>query len=245
MYMKAQMKFGLPLLWKRRVAVMLLLSATSVLWPATARAVFKTGMEGQSAGSTNWFGGPLLNYSELDYVPLRTVYTGGPATNQAMSITFDHTKGTAPGIQFLTGFSNSANVIITSPVTLNAPAGVDIWSYNFTVTVTDGATGFVYFFARLSAGSHAFPGAALSLKINGGGQTQIKQPAVVLGSPDLAITKTGPSQAKTNQIITYVIQWTNKLIAAQTALGVQVSDFLPAEVSYVPGSASKGATIVG
>jgi uncharacterized repeat protein (TIGR01451 family) len=245
MYTKDYTKLGLLLGWKRRVAVVLLLSATSLLWPASALAAFKSTLQGQQPGNTNWVNGPLNGWHELDSVPAQVVFTGGPASNQVITVSFDHTKGgTIPGIQNLFGFTNSPNVIFISQPTLSAPIGVDTWSYTFTVNVIDNQSGSVTFYALLNAGSHAYSGAALHLTL-GTGQLQIAKPAVVLGSPDMAVSKTGPTQAKTNQIITYIINWTNKLISAQTALGVQVSDILPAQVSYVPGSASKGATIVG
>src|SRR6185503_4895866 len=133
----------------------------------------------------------------------------------------------------------------TSAPVLSAPAGSDIWNYTFTITVINATDGYVNFLGRLSAGSHGFAGASLSMKVNGTGQLQIKQPPAVLGNPDMALTKTGPSQAKAGQIITYVINYTNKLIAADTALGVQVTDILPPEVTYVPGSAGKNSSFSG
>src|SRR5438094_180869 len=227
-------------------AILVLLWATWLLAPDAALATFKTVLQGQDAGITNWVNGPLHGWQELDVIPVRTLSTGGPATNQIITVNFDHTKSlTIPGIEDLTGFSNSANVIITSPPILSAPSGVDIWNYTFTITVTDAQNATVQFNARLAAGAHGFPGSSLNLSLPGPGQLQINKPGAVLGSPDMALTKTGPSEAKTNQIITYVINYTNKLIAADAALGVQVSDVLPPQVSYVPGSGSKGIHVVG
>src|SRR5437899_678832 len=130
MYMKDHTKSGLLLRWKRRVAVMLLLSATSLLWPASALAAFKAVLQGQEPGNTNWVNGPLNGWGELAFIPVRIVYTGGPASNQVMTLSFDHTKGgTIPGIEYLVGFSNTPNVIITSPPVLSAPVGGDTCSY--------------------------------------------------------------------------------------------------------------------
>jgi uncharacterized repeat protein (TIGR01451 family) len=179
-------------------------------------------------------------------IPIQTVSSGGPATNQVVTVNFDHTKGgTTPGIEDLFNFTNSPNLIMVSPPTLSSPAGVDIWSYSFTITVIDTQDATVTFYARLAAGSHLFGGASLNLSLPGPGQMQIAKPGAQPGSPDLAITKSGPSQAKTNQIITYVINYTNKISAASTAQGVQVSDIMPPQVTYVPGSASKGGRVVG
>src|SRR5881296_2685748 len=130
MYMKNHTKSGLLLRWKRRVAVMLLLSATSLLWPATASAAFKSTLQGQEPGNTNWVNGPLNGWGELAFVPVRILFTAGPASNLVLTVSFDHTKGgTIPGIANLVGFSNSPNVIITSPPVLSSPVGVDAWSY--------------------------------------------------------------------------------------------------------------------
>src|SRR5439155_9015325 len=232
---------------KHPVAVLVLLWVTWLLTPdAALAATFKTVLQGQHAGNTNWVNGPLLGWKELDIIPVRTLSTLGPATNVVITVNFDHTKFlTIPGIEDLTGFSNSPNVIITSPPILSAPSGVDIWNYTFTITVTDAQDATVQFNARLSAGAHGVPGSSLNLSLPGPGQLQINKPAAVHGNPDMALTKTGPSEAKTNQIITYVINYTNKLIAADTALGLQVSDVLPARVSYVPGSGSNGINVLG
>jgi len=188
-----------------------------------------------------------VGWQELDFIPMRSLHTGGPATNQVIVISFDHSRssGTLRGIEDLTGFSNSPNVIITAPPTLSAPAGVGIWSYTFTITVTDGQDATVEFFARLAAGSHLFPGSSLSLSLPGPGQLQVSKPGAAPGNPDLVIAKSGPSQAKTNQIITYAISYTNKITSPDTARGVQVSDILPGQVTYVPNSANNKGKLVG
>src|SRR5438874_7108486 len=72
-------------------------------------------LQGFDAGSTNWSGGPLRGWKELDFIPMRTVFSGGPATNQMITISFDHSKsGTIRGIENLTSFTPSSNVIITA-----------------------------------------------------------------------------------------------------------------------------------
>jgi uncharacterized repeat protein (TIGR01451 family) len=190
--------------------------------------------------------GPLRGWNELDYVPMRvTLQAGGQFSSQVVTINFDHMKGgTVPGLEDLTGFTPSSNATITAGPTLSAPTGSSIWSYTFTVTMAAGGTGDVEFFGRLAAGSHGFTGSSLNLKCQSS-NIQIQKPGALLGSPDLALTKVGPSQAKTNQIITYAISYTNKLVSTTNAIGVQVSDVFPPQVTYVPGSASKGAYVVG
>ena len=115
----------------------ILITALVLLAPSLAHAAFKSDLQGQNSTSTNWVNGPLLGWKELDLIPVRTLHTGGPATNQVITVSFDHTKGvTTPGIQDLAFFTPSTNVIITAGPTLSAPSGVDIWSYTFTITVT-------------------------------------------------------------------------------------------------------------
>ncbi|HEX5220995.1 MAG TPA: Ig-like domain-containing protein [Verrucomicrobiae bacterium] len=225
--------------WARAFLMSALMLSSAL--PAAA-ASFKAELQAVDFGSTTWKGGPILGWHELDIIPCRVLFTGGPQSNYVLTITFDHTKGTSRGIEDLTGFTTT-NVIINSGPTLTAPAGVDIWTYTLNVTVTSAAPAQIYYNATLSAGSHNFGGASLSM--GGVAQLQIQKAAVVLGSPDMAITKIGATQAKTNQILTYVITYTNKLIAADTATGVQVIDTLPPQVTYVPGSGSKGVKVLG
>ncbi len=224
----------------RSIACIVVVSA--LFEPLAASASFKSNLQGLNSGSTNWGGGPLTGYNELDYVPARTLFTGGPATNQVITVDFDHTKsGTLRGIEDLTDFTNSPNVIIVSGPTLSTPTA-DVWRYTYTITITNALDGFVEFRARLSAGSHLFTGSSLSLSSP---TLSIFKPSAQPGFPDLAIAKRGPNQAKPGQIITYTINYTNLASAATTAKGVQVSDILPAAVTYVAGSANKGGTVTG
>src|SRR5207247_7551916 len=49
-------------------------------------------LEGQSAGSTAWIASNLTGWKELDLIPTRVRFCGGPATSQEFVVTFDHTK---------------------------------------------------------------------------------------------------------------------------------------------------------
>src|ERR1700758_5231633 len=60
---------------------------------------------GQSAGSANWIGGTVQGWNELAYFPARVVLTGGPVSGRTVTILFDHTKASLPGIECLTGFT--------------------------------------------------------------------------------------------------------------------------------------------
>src|SRR6185503_8520886 len=57
--------------------------------------------------------------------------------------------------------------------------------------------------------------------------------------------KVGAAVATTNDTITYAINYTNKTTTTNLAIGVQVTDVLPGAVTYVPGSATGGGTLVG
>ena len=123
-----------------------------------------------------------------------------------------------------------------------------MWAYDFTVQMTGGAdmTGSVTFFARMAAGAHRFTGSSLAL--NGTpslGNLQIAKPAPGAGTPDLALTKSGPATTAPGQTITYVLNYQNKLTATDAATGVQLKDVIPAGLTYVPGSCTGICTVVG
>src|SRR5512140_3556365 len=84
---------------KRRLSVSLITIACLALGLNAATATFKSVLQGQNAGNTNWVNGPLVGWAELDTIPIRTLHTGGPATNQVITVNFDHSKSfaTIPG----------------------------------------------------------------------------------------------------------------------------------------------------
>jgi uncharacterized repeat protein (TIGR01451 family) len=197
---------------------------------------------------------PCTGWRELDPIPTRVLLTGGPATAKTISVTFDHTKKSGnsifKGFQDLslggvlgTDFTVSPNVTITSGPTLTAPAGQDVWSYTFTIDLTNSNDGWVQFVTTMSAGAHYFGGSSLAL---GGspslGQLQIHVPAAKPGNPDLTLTKTGLTAVAPGQTFTYNLAYTHA--GGSTATGVQLSDVLPSTVSYVANSCS-GCTVLG
>ena len=191
--------------------------------------------------SSPWSGGNLQGWQELDYVVVRAELAGGPQTNQKVDLVFPKFKTDAPGFQNLYFISNSPNTFIISNV-LNAPPAPADWSYNLRVTVTDSQPAYIYFYARLAAGSHINVGSSLQLSGEPSfSPLQIHKPDTGPGSPDLAIKKTGPAIASPGDIITYTITYTNKATnALNAANGVQLTDQLPSLVSFV--SASNGGT---
>jgi uncharacterized repeat protein (TIGR01451 family) len=206
-------------------------------------AGFDATLQGQSFGSTNWIGGNLTGWEELDYVPVRVLLEGGPESNRVIVVEFDHTSGggTTPGIQSLTSFSNSPNVVIVSGPTLTDIAG-DEWAYTFTIHLTDSNDGFVEFRARLAAGAHNFGGSSLQLKGTPSlGTLQIAKPAVSPGNPDLSVTKSGPSLANPSQTITYIINYANN--SNSIATGAQITDVLPGLVTF--SNCTDGCMLVG
>ena len=187
-----------------------------------------------------------MGWRELDYIPVRVFLKGGPASNQPVRVDFEHGTATKPGIQNLTGFTVSSNVVFTSAPVLSAPLTTTTWSYSLAVTLTDNAPAFVEFRARLLAGSHVNVGS--SLRLDGTpslGTLQIFKPSTEPGHPDLAVGKTGQSIARPDEIITYTLSYTNLPTTTNISVGAQLSDVLPPSVSYVPASASAGGSIVG
>ena len=198
-------------------------------------------LQGQSQGSPTWITSNLQNWRELDYIPCRLLIQGGPLANQTITITFPHLKGTTPGFQDLTGFTSSPNAVITSAPVLSAPEGQD-WSYTFTVTVTDGNPASVMFLGRLAAGSHMNTGS--SLRLSGSpssmGNLQVHKPSPGPGYPNLSIVKSGPETAAVGDVINYTLTYTNTATGTNIAIGSQISDILPPQLTAIPASVIGG-----
>jgi large repetitive protein len=191
--------------------------------------------------SSPWTGGNLQDWQELDYIVVRAVLNGGPQTNQPVELIFPKFKTGDPGFQNLYFISNSPNVTISN-LMLNSPPAPADWSYTMNVTITNSQVGYIYFYARMAAGAHLQVGSSLQLSGEPAlSPLQIHKPDAGPGSPDLAITKTGPSTAGPGDEITYTITYTNKAMGSNnTANGTQLSDQLPSLVTFV--SASNGGT---
>jgi uncharacterized repeat protein (TIGR01451 family) len=210
----------------------------------------KADLQGQSAvsssnqtGTGTWITGNLANWQEQSPIPMRVHLTSGPDTNVIVRVDFDHTKtsGTViiPGIENLTNFTWSPNVTMVSPPALSAPAGADTWSYSFTVSFT-GSTADVNFTGMMAIGANNNTGSSLAL---GGspslGQLQVSKPQPQ-GTADLSIVKTGPGTANPSQTIAYTLAYQNK--STTPASNAQITDTLPAGLSYVSGSCSGGCS---
>jgi hypothetical protein len=105
-----------------------------------------------------------------------------------------------------------------------------VWAYTLNVNVTSipQPAGFsaVNFKGNLSAGAHNFTGSSLAVGAdNGGGNVQIVKPAAAPGSPDLAVTRTGPATAAPGSTITYTLNYQNTSSADTTTRGRSASSF--------------------
>ncbi|MDP9270897.1 MAG: S8 family serine peptidase, partial [Chloroflexota bacterium] len=223
-----------------------------IVGPYVVDASFNAILQGISPkGGSTWVASSLMGYQELDLIPTRVLLQNGPATGKVITVQFDHTKtqggNTYLGIENLTSFTASSNVTITSAPVLSAPVGQDVWSYTFTVDVSNGVDGWVQFNSRLAAGAHLFTGSSLSM---GGspslGTLQIAKPAPKAGNPDLTLSKSGPSTAAPGSTITYTLSYTNKTGGTITsATGVQLRDVMPSQVTYVANSCTATCSVVG
>ena len=190
--------------FKRAIGAALI--AGGLAWSMPAQAAFKDQLQGQDFGTSTWSGGPLNGWSELSNVNCRVLLTGGPASNQTTTITFDHLIGGNPAIGNLLSFTPSANVIIISN-TPSLPPGASTWSYSLKYHVTNSAPGEIDYFAFISAGASR---SGASMAMQGAGTLQIaKLAGAPAGNPDLSVTKTGPTNANAGQIINYVIKYNN------------------------------------
>ncbi len=203
-------------------------------------------LEGQSKGSTDWIGGNLQNWAELDYIPCRLHFTSAQGSNQVSTLNFEHQNGTKPGVQNLFDFTSSSNVVFSSFPTLSTPSS-GTWSYSFTVNVLDNQPGDVWFSARLAAGAHLNVGSSLALSGSPSsmGNLQIHKPGPGPGSPDLQVTASGPTTASPGDTLIYTLGYTNKSSASNSATGIQLTAVLPSEVTVVPTNIPNGGTLIG
>src|SRR5215217_726466 len=193
--------------------------------------------------------GNLTGWKELDEVPFRLKFNS--TGNYTIVVDFDHvlnSDSTKTGVQNLYGWTAGSGVTLNG-ATLTDSSG-PVWAYTVNVNVTSipQPAGFaaVNFKGNLSAGTHNFTGSSLAVGAdNGGGNVQIVKPAAAPGSPDLAVTKTGPATAAPGSTITYTLNYQNKSSATSPATGVQLTDLLPSGVTYVSGSCSGTCSVAG
>ncbi|MEO5803542.1 MAG: Ig-like domain-containing protein [Verrucomicrobiota bacterium] len=202
-------------------------------------------LQGQNSNGSGvptgvWSSGNLQNWKELEYIPCRVTLNGGPTSNKTVTVDFPHSAGGTPGIENLTSFVPSSNVVITAGPTLTQ-AGEN-WTYTLKVNITNNQLGTVQFFARMRAGAHNFGGSSLMISSP---PLQIHKPDPGPGIPNLVAKKIGPATAAPGDVITYTIYYTNKVTAANAATGVQLTDVLPSSVTYLPGSATAGGVAFG
>src|SRR5665647_816384 len=199
-----------------------------------------------SGGDCPWQTGQLNGWSELQTVPLRMFFAGqSNATKNTFTITIDHSAGATAGLEGLTNFAKSSNVTVTgglpAGITFSTSSSGNLWNYTFEAVTNDSNPGFVSFQTRLRAGAHNFNGA--SLQVKGAGNLLFPKPGEATGSPDLTITKSALTAVSPGQRLTYSLTYGN--IAAGTAnnaTGVQLSDVLPSDSTFVASTCSVTCT---
>ncbi|WP_162262002.1 S8 family serine peptidase, partial [Terrabacter sp. Soil810] len=184
-------------------------------------------------------------WSELATVPMRVFFPAGQqsAATTTFQIAVDHSKSGSQGLDILEGLQDAANrspnVTLTNVVfsrTTNG-AGAETLNYAFDVKLTDNNSGFIAFTTALMAGAHNFTGNSLSVQLTpGGGTIGFTKPQAAPGAPDLRLVKTALATAAPGQTVTYSLAYRNAGLDAATK--VQMTDVLPAGVSYVANSCS-------
>ncbi|MGZ4964008.1 MAG: HYR-like domain-containing protein, partial [Limisphaerales bacterium] len=211
-------------LCKRHVVPLLAVAITMLVALGSFGAA--VDLQGVNKGSTNYFGGPLNGWNELEFIPCRVVLNN-PGSNQVV-VFFNNNANGKPGIQNLLYFTPSSNVVMSTPV-LTAASSLQDWYYTINVNVTDSQVGYIYYQARMAAGAHLFGGASLHMY---NPQLQLAKPVPASGTPDLVITKTGPAAVTPGQTVTYSVTFSNKFTALNAAVGVEIYDTLPTGMTY-------------
>jgi uncharacterized repeat protein (TIGR01451 family) len=180
----------------------------------------------------------LQGWAELQTAPLRLAFDPNQSgSSNTFTISIDHANSNSAGLESLKNFTVSPNVTITGGIAggiaFSTSSGGDIWNYTFTATISDNASGFVAFDTRLRAGAHAFTGA--SLQVKGAGTLSFVKPAAAPGSPDLSLTKTAIAAVSPGQVISYALSYQNLASGSNSATGVQLTDTLPANITYLGG----------
>src|ERR1044072_7928252 len=103
-----------------------------------------------------WSSENLMDWKELDLIPVRVEVTGNAESDQVV-VVFPHFNGSQYGFQNLYFISNSPNVSFTAPPMLTSALLGD-WSYTRSLQKTNSTVGYVYFYARLAAGSRDYGG---------------------------------------------------------------------------------------
>ncbi|MDP9318162.1 MAG: S8 family serine peptidase, partial [Actinomycetota bacterium] len=216
--------------------------------PYVAAAKLNGDLQGQSSPACSsplpcpWQSNQLTGWAELQTAPLRLFFAAGQAgsTSNTFTISIDHAAGSTAGLESLTNFATSSNVSIAGGIpggiTFSTASGGDTWEYTFTASISDNNAGFVSFNTKLRAGAHNFSGA--SLQVKGAGTLQFIKPAAAPGAPDLSLTKTAITAVSPGQVISYTLSYRNLASGSNSATGVQLTDTLPSNISYVGGCSS-------
>ena len=206
---------------------------------------------GSPATPENWVGGNVQNWRELDTIPFRALIDAKASdvnTVTPITVTYERTNGGKPGIENVIGFASTDNTKLQcldcSNPTRNEPTGAAQWSVTFNVKPLVAGEQSITFSGRLAAGSHLNTGSSLSM---GGtpalGTLQVSKPGAKPGSPDLTVSKSGPSTTGSPSTISYSLTYSNKASATSSATGVQVTDTLPSGLTFKSGTCSPACSV--
>ena len=232
-----------------------------VLTVAPAFAGSFATVQGQSKGTATWVSGNLSGWQELDLIPMRVLIDPSSAdVNNVSTITieYDHTKtkggSVYQGLDRPRGFAvapgdeSKIQCLNCAAPVRSEPTGSDTWSVTFQVRPLVAAPSAITFQARLRAGAHYFTGSSLALggsatPGSGLGLLQVVKPQAKNGSPDLQLTKTGPSVAAPGSTVAYTLNFGNKFTATSPATGIQLTDTLPSGVTYTSGCVAPACSV--
>jgi len=181
----------------------------------------------------------MSGWGELQTAPIRLFLPSGQqnANATSFSLDIDRSAGGSQGLESLQFVSKTPNVTMSAIVFSASTngSGATTWTYTFTVSMTDNNAGEIDFTTRLLAGAHAFTGN--SLQIKGAGTLSFVKPAAAPGTPDLTLTKSALTAVAPGQTMTYTLSYRNVASgAANNATGVQITDVLPSQLTYVANS---------
>ena len=220
------------------------LMAASALFLGVGTAISGQTLEGQDKGNTtNWIGGNLQGWLELDYVPLRIRFDAGSAGAQTVTIDFPHLVTGSAGFQDLSGFwPVTTNAQFVAPPVLSMSAS-GVGSYSFTLNISDQNPAEVRFYTRLAAGAHLYGGSSLQLK-GSAGSARMHKPAAAAGAPDLSVVTSGSTSAVPGGTVSYSITYSNQSLTSN-AHGAQVTQTLPPQLTVLTNSLPPNAKVIG
>ncbi|MFN2640492.1 MAG: S8 family serine peptidase, partial [Actinomycetota bacterium] len=188
-----------------------------------------------------WQTSTVSGWAELQTVPFRLFFAANQnGRTNTYKIDVDHTAGGSQGLDGLI-FGLHPNITMSAIIFSSSTngAGATTWSYTFDATADNDNAGEIDFTTRLLAGAHAFTGSSLQVKgSSGAGNIGFSKPAAAPGTPDLVVSKSGPTFVVPGQTLTYTLSYRNLATGSNSATGALLTDNLPSTETYVNGSCS-------